>query len=54
MLCFILDYSQGCNISDSSEIPPKEGKGEYRDTIKVKGEVHAARYTFYKNLLLIS
>ena len=40
-------------ISELSEVPPKEEKGEYQDMIKVKGEVHAAVHTFYKSFLLL-
>ena len=44
ILCFILNYRQGGGISHSSEILPKEEKGEYQDMIKVRGRYVSPKF----------
>ena len=49
------DYSPGGSISESSEKLLQRGRGKVSVyVILVSGEVHAAKHTFYRSLLLVS
>ena len=52
--CFFKKNTLGRSISDSSEIPPKEERGDIRIfATKVKEKMHAAMHTFHRSLLFI-